>query len=183
MTGIDFGWIAWTSVFASVLRKAKRSFVVSLSLTFRTEVQFTHEPAKQASGRVLSRANQMSPPAALLNSLNDVKGTTHRCSVPYHRAQCLLAMLRMLVVPPSGSIRSSCLKSNSLPLDSILAARFCVASSIAFDDDGKRTIQILPLSTDLHFRMCILSRRNCQLHSFELLLFFLERAERELPGP
>src|ERR1700732_339846 len=38
-TGIAFGWIAPTSLFGSVVRKAKMSFVVSPSFTFRTEVQ------------------------------------------------------------------------------------------------------------------------------------------------
>jgi hypothetical protein len=32
-------------------------------------------PAKQASGRVSSSANQMSPASALLNSLNELNGT------------------------------------------------------------------------------------------------------------
>jgi hypothetical protein len=44
--------------------------------------------------------------------------------------------VRMLVVPLSGSIRSSSLKSNCLPLASSFAARFAVASISAFDDDG-----------------------------------------------
>jgi hypothetical protein len=42
----------------------------------------------------------------------------------------------MLVVPPSGSIRSSSLKSTGLPFASILAARFLVASMSACADDG-----------------------------------------------
>src|SRR5579863_4585417 len=37
--------------------------------------------------------------------------------------------LRMLVVPPSGSMRSNSLKSTALPLASSLAARFLVAPS------------------------------------------------------
>jgi hypothetical protein len=41
----------------------------------RTEVQRVQIPAKTARGRVSSRASQISPPAALLNSLNDVNGT------------------------------------------------------------------------------------------------------------
>ncbi|MET4476734.1 hypothetical protein ABIB66_001250 [Bradyrhizobium sp. F1.13.3] len=89
-------------------------------------------PAKQASGRVSSSANQMSPPSFLLNSLNELNGTTQRFSTPSHRVQCLLFTLRMLVVPESGSIRSSCLKSTGLPFASIFAARFLVASSGAF---------------------------------------------------
>src|SRR5450756_2067197 len=104
------------------------SLVVSPSLTFRAEVQFVQMPAKQARGRVSSSANQMSPPSALLNSLNELNGTTQRFSGPSHRVQCLLFTLRMLVVPPSGSIRSSSLKSTDLPLASSLLARFFVVS-------------------------------------------------------
>src|ERR1700738_5716575 len=112
------------------------SFVVSPSLTFRTEVQLVQMPAKHARGRVSSSANQMSPPSALLNSLKELNGTTQRFSVPSQRVQCLLFTLRMLVVPPSGSIRSNCLKSTDLPLACSFSARFLVASISAFDDDG-----------------------------------------------
>ena len=73
ITGIAFGWMAPTSAFGSVVRNAKRSLVVSPSLTFRTDVQLVQMPAKQASGRVSSSANQMSPPSALLNSLKRVE--------------------------------------------------------------------------------------------------------------
>jgi non-heme chloroperoxidase len=55
----------------------------------RTEVQLAQTPAKHASGRASSKANQMSPPASLLNSLNDVNGTRQRSSGPSHRFQCL----------------------------------------------------------------------------------------------
>src|SRR6202011_1934337 len=112
------------------------SLVVSPSLTFRTEVQFVQMPAKQASGRVSSNANQMSPPSALLNSLKELNGTTQRFSTPSQRVQCLLFTLRMLVVPPSGSIRSNSLKSTGLPLASSFAARFLVASMRACCEDG-----------------------------------------------
>src|ERR1700721_4392333 len=112
------------------------SLVVSPSLTFRTEVQFVQRPAKQARGRVSLSANQMSPPSALLNSLNELNGTTHRFSTPSQRVQCLLFTLRMLVVPPSGSIWSNSLKSTGLPLACSFSARFLVASISAFDDDG-----------------------------------------------
>src|ERR1700739_1911965 len=44
----------------------------------------------------------------------------------------------MLVVPPSGSIRSNCLKSTGLPFASSFAARFLVASIRACCDDGIR---------------------------------------------
>src|ERR1700722_568837 len=125
-----------TSAFGSVVRNAKRSLVVSPSLTFRTDVQFVQMPAKQTSGRLSSSANQMSPPSALLNSLKELNGTTQRFSGPSHLVQCLLFTFRMLVVPPSGSIRSNSLKSTGLPLACNFSARFLVASISAFDDDG-----------------------------------------------
>ncbi|MGY4298821.1 hypothetical protein ACVWXN_006916 [Bradyrhizobium sp. i1.4.4] len=78
----------------------------------------------------------MSPPSGLLNSLNELNGTTQRFSAPSHLVQCLLFTLRMFVVPPSGSIRSSSLKSTVLPLACSFSARFLVASISAFDDDG-----------------------------------------------
>src|SRR5882757_5922758 len=112
------------------------SLVVSPSLTFRTEVQLVQMPAKQARGRPSSSANQISPPSALLNSLKLLNGTTHRFSGPSHLVQCVLFTLRMLVVPPSGSMRSSSLKSTVLPLACNFSARFLVASISALDDDG-----------------------------------------------
>src|SRR5450755_1785612 len=57
ITGIAFGWTAPTSAFGSVVRNAKMSLVVSPSLTFRTDVQLVQMPAKNASGRLSSRAN------------------------------------------------------------------------------------------------------------------------------
>src|ERR1019366_7122048 len=99
ITGIAFGWMAPTSEFGSVVRNAKMSLFVSPSFTFRTEVQLVQMPAKQARGRDSSMANQMSPPSALLNSLNELNGTTQRFSTASHRVQCLLFTLRMLVVP------------------------------------------------------------------------------------
>jgi hypothetical protein len=80
ITGIAFGWMAPTSAFGSVVRNAKMSLVVSPSFTFRTDVYVVQMPAKQARGRVSSRANQMSPPSVLLNSLKELNGTTHRFS-------------------------------------------------------------------------------------------------------
>src|ERR1700709_2100107 len=128
--------MAPTSAFGSVVRNAKMSLVVSPPLTFRTDVHLVQIPAKQARGRVSSSANQMSPPSALLNSLNELNGTTQRFSAPSHLVQCLLFTLRMLVVPPSGSIRSNSLKSTDLPFACSPLALFLVASINAFDDDG-----------------------------------------------
>src|ERR1700742_5235855 len=125
--------MAPTSAFGSVVRNAKRSLVVSPSLTFRTDVQLVQMPAKQARGRPSSSANQMSPPSALLNSLNELNGTTQRFSTPSHLVQFLLVTLRILVVPPSGSIRSNSLKSTGLPLGCSFSAPFLVASFNVFD--------------------------------------------------
>jgi hypothetical protein len=51
-----------------------------------------------------------------------VNGTRQRFSGPSQRFQWALFTLRMLVVPLSGSIRSSSLKSMGLPLASSFAA-------------------------------------------------------------
>src|SRR5450631_3492789 len=86
-----FGWIGATTAFGSVVRKAKRAFVVSPSLTFRTDVQRVQTPAKNASGRLSSRANQTGgcePSGCSSFSEKLVKGTTHRLSTPSQRRQC-----------------------------------------------------------------------------------------------
>src|SRR6202044_2233162 len=90
ITGIAFGWMVPTSAFGSVVRNAKMPLVGPPSLTFRTDVQLVQMPAKQARGRLSSSANQTSPPSVLLNSLNELNGTTQRCSGPSQRVQCLL---------------------------------------------------------------------------------------------
>jgi hypothetical protein len=59
-----FGWMARTSAFGSVVRKAKMSLVVSPSLTFRTDVQLVQMPAKQARGR---ESSQREPDVAALS--------------------------------------------------------------------------------------------------------------------
>src|ERR1700730_15451856 len=94
-----------TSLFGSVVRKPKISFVVSPSFTFRTEVQFVHSPAKQARGRVSSNANHTGgflPSGSASFSLKLVNGTTQRCSLPSQRRQCGDLTLRMLVTPVSA---------------------------------------------------------------------------------
>jgi hypothetical protein len=74
ITGIALGWIAPTSAFGSVVRNAKMSFVVSPSLTFRTDVQLAHMPAKASRGRLSSGANQTGTflPSIVSYSENDV---------------------------------------------------------------------------------------------------------------
>src|SRR5271166_3955372 len=68
-----------TIAFGSVVRKAKRSFVVSPSLTFRTDVQRVQMPAKNASGRLSWSANQTGrrePSDRTSFSAKLLKGTT-----------------------------------------------------------------------------------------------------------
>src|SRR5450759_1743227 len=99
-TGIAFGLIAPTSLFGSVVRNAKISFVVSSSFTFRTEVQRVQMPAKKANGRVSSKANQTGgwvPFDSASFSEKLVKGTTQRLSTPSQRLQCGDLALRTLV--------------------------------------------------------------------------------------
>jgi hypothetical protein len=103
-TGIAFGWIAPTSLFGSVVRKAKMSFVVSPSLTFRTDAQRVQMPAKNAKGRVSSKANQTGgwePSGSTSFSEKLVKGTPQRFSIPSQRRQCGDVTLRTLVTPGS----------------------------------------------------------------------------------
>src|ERR1019366_2432812 len=100
MTGIAFGWIAPTSLFGSVVRNAKMSFVVSPSFTFRTELQRVQMPAKKANGRVSSKANQTGgrePSGRTSFSEKLVQGTTQRFSIPSQRRQCGDLTLRTLV--------------------------------------------------------------------------------------
>jgi hypothetical protein len=82
ITGVALEWIAPTSEFGSVVRNVKRSLVVSPSFTFRAGVQLVQMPAMQARGRLSSVANQISPPSALLNSLNEVNVITQQLPTP-----------------------------------------------------------------------------------------------------
>src|ERR1700694_2296946 len=103
-TGIACGWIAAISLFGSVVRNAKMSFVVSPSFTFRTEVQRVQMPAKKANGRVSSKANQTvgrEPSGSTPFSENLVQATTQRFSIPSQRRQCGDFTLRTLVTPRS----------------------------------------------------------------------------------
>jgi len=61
-------------------------------------------PAKNASGRLSSNANQTGgrePSGVASFSENDVNGTTHRLSTPSHRRQCGEETLRTFVTPGS----------------------------------------------------------------------------------
>ena len=126
-----------TGSLGSVVRKPNRSAVSTPVFILRTQVHpAAHIPAKTANGRSSEKANHTSPLAALLNSLKLVKGTRQRFAGPSQRCQCLLAVLRMFVVPASGSRRSSSLKSTGKPLASSFAARFFAASISANWEDG-----------------------------------------------
>lgn len=98
------GWMAPTSAFGSVVRKAKRSLVVSPSFTSRADVQRVQRPAKHASGRVSSNANQTGgrvPSGSTSCSEKLVNGTTQRLSMPSQRRQCADLTLRTSVTPGS----------------------------------------------------------------------------------
>ena len=104
MTGMALGWMGATTALGSVVRKAKRSFVVSPSFTLRTDVQRVQMPAKKASGRLSSSANQTGgrePSGKTSCSAKLVNGTTQRLSTPSHRRQWGEATLRILVTPGS----------------------------------------------------------------------------------
>ncbi len=75
-----FGWIASTSAFGLIVRKAKMSFVVSPSRTFRTEVHCVHIPAKHASGRLSSKANHTGARPSIMPLSGSRKG------VEWHQA-------------------------------------------------------------------------------------------------
>src|SRR5580693_8792242 len=97
--------MAPTSLFGSVVRNPNRSFVVSPSFTFLTEVQLVQSPAKKARGRVSSKANHtggLLPSGSASFSLKLVNGTTQRCSMPSQRRQCGDLTLRILVTPESA---------------------------------------------------------------------------------
>lgn len=106
ITGMALGCTRFTSAFGSQVRKPKTSAVTSPSFALRTEVQFVQMPPNPSSGRLSSGANHTGSflPSMVSYSLKLVNGTRQRLSGPSHRFQCLLLVLRMLVVPLSGSI-------------------------------------------------------------------------------
>jgi hypothetical protein len=69
-------------------------------LTFQTDVQRVHSPAKNANERLSSKVNQtgdLEPSGRTSFSEKDEKGTTQRLSTPSHLRQCGDETLRMLV--------------------------------------------------------------------------------------
>src|SRR4051812_14310186 len=118
--------MAPTSRFGSVVRKAKRSLVVSPSLTFRTELQRVQIPAKQANGRLSSKANQTGgrvPSGKTSCSEKLVKGTTQRCSTPSQRRQCGDFTFRTLVTPGSDFLPFSAKAGDGMPQRAIVSSR------------------------------------------------------------
>src|SRR5271165_795971 len=79
--------------------------VTSPSFNFRTDLHFgVHMPAKNASGRVSFKANQIGgrvPSGSASFSEKLVNGTTQRFSTPSQRRQCEELTLRMFVTPGS----------------------------------------------------------------------------------
>jgi hypothetical protein len=74
------------------------------SFSFRTEVRRAQMPAKKASGRLSSNANQTGgrvPSGAVSFSAKLVKGTRQRCSGPSQPRQCEDVVCRMFVTPRS----------------------------------------------------------------------------------
>src|SRR6202165_159109 len=118
MTGIALAWMPPTTLFGSVVRNAKMSFVVSPSFTFRTEVQRVQIPAKKANGRVSLKANQTvgrEPSGSTSFSEKLVQGTTQRFSVPSQRRQCGELTLRTLVTPGSDFLPCSAKTGEGIP--------------------------------------------------------------------
>src|SRR4051812_42523455 len=101
-----FGWIGATTAFASQVKKPNRlcSPSAGLALVPRVPVQVQQIPAKAASGRLSSSANQVGVLRGLVSaySQKDVNGTMHRDDGPSQRRQCGLFVFRMLVTcaPP-----------------------------------------------------------------------------------
>src|SRR5258706_13715307 len=98
------GWMAPTSALGWVVRKANKSAVTSPSFTFRTDVQLVQMPAKKATGRLSSNANQAGgrePFGWGSGSAKLLQGTTHRLSMPSQRRQCAEAVLPTFVTPGS----------------------------------------------------------------------------------
>src|SRR5580698_761522 len=118
--------MAPTSRLDLVVRNPKASFVVSPSFTFRTDVQLLQIPAKKASGRVSSRANQTGgffPSGRLSGSEKLVNGTTQRCSGSSQRRQCGEATLRIFVTPGSELRPFSANAGDGMPQRAIVSSR------------------------------------------------------------
>jgi hypothetical protein len=95
-------------------------------LAFRTEVQRVQMPAKHASGRVLSKANQTGgwlPFGSASFSEKLVNGTTQRCSTLSQRRQCGDLALRTLVTPGSEFLPFSANAGDGMPQRAVVSSR------------------------------------------------------------
>src|SRR5277367_7167096 len=110
----------------SVVKKPKRSFVVSPSLTFRTDVHRVQMPAKKASRRLSSNANHTGgrePSGKTSFSAKLVKGTMQRHSKPSHRRQWGDLTLRMLVTPGSVFLPAMAKVGDGMPQRAMASSR------------------------------------------------------------
>src|SRR5271165_161942 len=118
--------MALTSAFGAAVRKPKRSLVVRPSLTLRTDVQRVQIPAKKASGRLSSKANQTGgrdPSGSASFSENEENGTTQRLSTPSHGRQWGDERLRMFVTPGSLLRPLSTLSGEGIPHRAMTSSR------------------------------------------------------------
>ena len=126
MTDSDLAWIGATIACGSVVRNANSSFVVSPSLTLRTEVHLVQIPAKKASGLVSSSANQTGgrePSGSTSFSEKLVNGTTQRLSGPSQRRQWDDLVLRTFVTPGSVFFPASAIAGDGMPQRAIVNSR------------------------------------------------------------
>jgi len=126
MTGIAFGWIGATMSLGSVVKKAKRSLVVSPSLIFRIDVHVVHMPAKKASGLVSSSVNQTGgrePFGRISFSEKLVNGTMQQFPGPNHRRQCGEAAFRTFVTPGSVFLPASANAGDGMPHRPVVSSR------------------------------------------------------------
>ena len=83
-------------------------------------------PAKNASGRLSSSANQTGgrePSGSTSFSEKLVNGTTHRLSTPSHRRQCGDLTLRTLVTPGSVFLPLSAKTGDGMPQRAMASSR------------------------------------------------------------
>ena len=95
-------------------------------LDLPTEVQRVQMPAKNASGRLSSKANQTGgrvPSGRASFSEKLVKGTTQRFSMPSQRRQCGDLTLRTLVTPGSDFLPFSAKAGEGMPQRAMVSSR------------------------------------------------------------
>ena len=85
ITGIAFGCMGATTAFGAAVRKPYRSFKVSPSFSFLTDVQRVQMPAKNPTGLSSLRANHTGSGGFPAYSEKLVKGTRQRFLTPYTR--------------------------------------------------------------------------------------------------